>query len=142
MQDLTLTKAKEAYATITSGNLDYWTQFKGLTFQQFNEKIGMPINTKTKLRTKIYQYEDDLIRDTIQYRKIWVKKGTGLGITEIYIRFIAWLCTKDDTFKDNQVDVSVVIFTGTRTRLAVQMEDLLYLLQLYEPWLERFLLAS
>ena len=38
MQDLTLTKAKEAYATITSGNLDYWTQFKGLTFQQFNEK--------------------------------------------------------------------------------------------------------
>ena len=60
-QDLTLTKAKEAYATISSGNLDYWTQFKGLTFQQFNEKIGMPINTKTKQRTKIYQYEDDLI---------------------------------------------------------------------------------
>ena len=73
-QDLTLTKAKEAYATISSGNLDYWTQFKGLSFQEFNEKIGMPINTKTKQRTKIYQYEDDLIQDTIQYRKIWVKK--------------------------------------------------------------------
>lgn len=120
-QDLTLTKAKEAYATISSGNLDYWTQFKGLSFQEFNEKIGMPINTKTKQRTKIYQYEDDLIQNTIQHRKIWVKKATGLGITEIYIRFIAWLCTKDDTFRDNQVDVSVVIFTGTRTRLAVQI---------------------
>ena len=113
-QDLTLTKAKEAYATISSGNLDYWTQFKGLTFQQFNEKIGMPINTKTKLRTKIYQYEDDLIRDTIQYRKIWVKKATGLGITEIYIRFIAWLCTKDDTFRDNKITIRPI--AGTRPR--------------------------
>ena len=52
---------------------------------------------------------------------MWVLDVTGLGITEIYIRFIAWLCTKDDTFRDNQVDVSVVIFTGTRTRLAVQI---------------------
>ncbi len=120
-QDLTLTKAREAYAAINNGNLDYWTQFKGLSWQEFNEKIGMPINTKTKQRTKIYQYEDDLILDTIQHRKIWVKKATGLGITEIYIRFIAWLCTKDDTFRNNQVDVSVVIFTGTRTRLAVQI---------------------
>ena len=120
-QDLTLTKAKEAYATISSDNSNYWNQFKGLSFQEFNEKIGMPINTKTKLRTKIYQYEDDLIQDTLKHRKIWVKKATGLGITEIYIRFIAWLCVKDDTFKDNQVDVSVVIFTGTRTRLAVQI---------------------
>ncbi len=120
-QDLTLTKAREAYAAISNGNLDYWIQFKGLSWQEFNEKIGMPINTKTKQRTKIYQYEDDLIEDTIQHRKIWVKKATGLGITEIYIRFIAWLCTKDDTFRNNQVDVSVVIFTGTRTRLAVQI---------------------
>ena len=106
---------------INSENKEYWDQFKGLSWSEFNEKIGMPINTKTKLRTKIYQYEDDLIQDTIQHRKIWVKKATGLGITEIYIRFIAWLCTKDDTFRDNQVDVSVVIFTGTRTRLAVQI---------------------
>ena len=59
---------------INSENKEYWDQFKGLSWSEFNEKIGMPINTKTKLRTKIYQYEDDLIRDTIQYRKIWVKK--------------------------------------------------------------------
>ncbi len=120
-QDLTLSKAKEAFASISSDNSDYWQQFKGLSWKEFNEKIGMPINVKTKQHTKIYQYEDDLINDILKYKMVWVKKATGLGITEIINRFIAWTCTKDDIFKDNQVDVSVVIFTGTRTRLAVQI---------------------
>ena len=61
-QDLTLTKAKEAFNQISHEDNDYWNQFKGLSWQQFNEKIGMPLNVKTKLHTKIYQYEDDLIQ--------------------------------------------------------------------------------
>lgn len=81
----------------------------------------MPLNTKTKLHTKIYQYEDDLIQDILKHKMVWVKKATGLGITELINRFIAWMCTKDNSFRDNQIDVSVVIFTGTRTRLAVQI---------------------
>src|SRR3990167_10195797 len=119
--DLTLSKAKEAFASVSGDNSDYWIQFKGLSWQQFNEKIGMPLNTKTKKTTKIYQYEDDLIQDILKHKMVWVKKATGLGITELINRFIAWMCTKDDQFKDNQIDVSVVIFTGTRTRLAVQI---------------------
>lgn len=123
-QDLTLTKAREAYSQVMGlNNSDYWLQFKGLTWKQFNEKIGMPLNVKTKLHTKIYQYEDDLIEDILKHKMVWVKKATGLGITEIVNRFIAWMCTKDDSFRDNQIDVSVVIFTGTRTRLAVQIID-------------------
>ncbi len=51
-----------------SQDTDYWDQFKGLSWKQFNEKVGMPINTKTGMRTKIYQYEDDLIED---YLKTW-----------------------------------------------------------------------
>jgi hypothetical protein len=120
-QDLTLTKAKEAFSSIQGDNMDYWIQFKGLSWQQFNEKIGMPLNVKTKLHTKIYQYEDDLIQSYLKHKMVWVKKATGLGITEITIRFIAWMCTTNDQFRDNQIDVSVVIFTGTRTRLAVQI---------------------
>ena len=104
-----------------SENKEYWNQFKGLSWKDFNIKIGMPLNVKTRLHTKIYQYEDDLIEDILKYRMVWVKKATGLGITEIVNRFIAWLCVRDDTFRDNQIDVSVVIFTGTRTRLAVQI---------------------
>lgn len=126
-QDLTLSKAKEVYAGIPNApgndipNDDYWDQFKGLTWKEFNEKIGMPLNVKTKQHTKIYKYEDDLINDILRYKMVWVKKATGLGITECINRFIAWMCTRDDTFRNNQIDVSVVIFTGTRTRLAVQI---------------------
>lgn len=122
-QDLTFQKARSEISSITGDNSDYWNQFKGLSWQQFNEKIGMPLNVKTKLQTKIYQYENDLIESYLNHKMVWVKKATGLGITEITIRFIAWMCTRDDQFKDNQIDVSVVIFTGTRTRLAVQIID-------------------
>ena len=122
-QDLTFQKARDALKSISIDNSDYWLQFKGLSWKEFNEKIGMPLNTKTKLHTKIYQYEDDLIESILKHRMVWVKKATGLGITEIINRFIAWMCTRDDQFRDNQIDVSVVIFTGTRTRLAVQIID-------------------
>ena len=104
-------------------NKDYWEQFKGLSWKEFNEKIGMPLNTKTGLPTKIYQYEDDLIEDYLKYRMVWVKKATGLGITEITNRFIAWLCTRDNEFSDNEIDVSVVIFTGASTKLAIRIID-------------------
>ena len=104
-------------------NKEYWEQYKGLSWQQFNEKIGMPLNTKTGLHTKIYQYEDDLIEAYLKYKMVWVKKATGLGITEITNRFIAWLCTRDDEFKNNQIDVAVVIITGASTELAIRIID-------------------
>ena len=102
---------------------EYWEQFKGLSWKEFNEKIGMPLNTKTGLPTKIYRYEDELIEDYLKYRMVWVKKATGLGITEITNRFIAWLCTRDDEFRNNEIDVSVVIFTGASTKLAIRIVD-------------------
>lgn len=114
-------KGKESIYKQEPNLTQSFLDFKGLTWAQFNEKIGMPINTKTGLPTKIYQYEDDLIKDILLHRRVWVKKATGLGITEIIIRFIAWMCTKDDEFKTNQIDVSVVIITGTRTRLSIQI---------------------
>jgi len=100
---------------------EYWDQFKGLTWEGFNEKIGMPLNTKTGLPTKIYQYEDDLIIDILKHRRVWVKKATGMGITEIVNRFIAWMCTRDDEFKNNEIDVSVAIITGASSKLTVRI---------------------
>ena len=28
-------------------------------------------------------------------KHLWVKKATGLGVTEFMLRIMAWLCTKD-----------------------------------------------
>ena len=122
-QDLTLSKAKEAFNTISGVDNDYWYQFKGLSWSEFNKKVGYPINTKTGLPTQIYKYEDDLIEDILKYRMVWVKKATGLGITEIINRFIAWICTRDNEFRDKEIDVSVVIITGAATKLGIRIID-------------------
>jgi hypothetical protein len=28
---------------------------------------------------------------------LWIKKATGLGVSEFMLRFMAWLCLKDNT---------------------------------------------
>ena len=46
-------------------------------------------------------------------------KATGLGITELFLRYIAWLCLKDDKLKNSQV----CIITGPRIELAIVLID-------------------
>jgi len=55
------------------------------------------------------------------YRKVRIKKATGLGITEFMARYVSWKCLKDDNWKDRQVDVSVIVITGVRQELTNQI---------------------
>jgi hypothetical protein len=34
---------------------------------------------------------------------LWVKKATGLGVTEFMLRFMAWLCLRNDDYKGSQM---------------------------------------
>ena len=54
-----------------------------------------------------------------QGKHLWVLKSTGLGITEFFLRVIAWLCTKDDSLKGSQV----CIVTGPRVELSIALID-------------------
>ena len=36
-------------------------------------------------------------------KHLWVKKSTGLGVTEFMLRMMAWLCTKDGHFVNSQI---------------------------------------
>ena len=93
-------KAQELYND-SIGDLG---MYKGLSFEQFWNILP---------RKLIYtKYEKELTTILEFDKKLWVKKATGLGITEYMVRWIAWQCVKDDTWKDKQVDVSVVIITG------------------------------
>ncbi|MFZ0406160.1 MAG: hypothetical protein WAL79_10080, partial [Nitrososphaeraceae archaeon] len=38
-----------------------------------------------------------------QDKHLWVKKATGLGVTEFMLRLMAWLCTKDKNFGNYQM---------------------------------------
>ena len=46
-------------------------------------------------------------------KHLWVKKATGLGVTEFMLRFMAWLCLRNDDFKGSQM----VIVTGPNQEL-------------------------
>ena len=78
--------------------------YRGLSFEQFWNRLPKKI--------KYTDYEAELGKILENNKKLWVKKATGLGITEFMVRWLAWNCVKDDKWKNNQVDVSVVIITG------------------------------
>jgi hypothetical protein len=50
-------------------------------------------------------------------KHLWILKGTGLGVSEFFLRFMAWLCLKDDNCRDSQM----VIVTGPNQELAIKL---------------------
>jgi hypothetical protein len=70
----------------------------------FNHIIGLP--SKDTVDKPLYDYEriifdclitqDDNNSNSFSNKHLWIKKATGLGISEFMLRFMAWLCLKDD----------------------------------------------
>ena len=54
-----------------------------------------------------------------KHKHVWIKKATGLGITEFMLRYMAWLCLKDNTLRGSQM----CIVTGPRIELAITLID-------------------
>jgi hypothetical protein len=72
----------------------------------FNHIIGLP--QKDAEDKPLYDYEkiifDSLVNDdgSANNKHLWIKKATGLGISEFMLRFMAWLCLKDDALAGSQ----------------------------------------
>lgn len=92
----------------------------------FNDIVGRP--TKDKREFPLFDYEK-LLYDTLMERcedsselsfkdkHLWCLKSTGLGVSEMFLRLMAWLCTKDDTYKNSQM----CIVTGPNIDLATKL---------------------
>jgi hypothetical protein len=88
----------------------------------FNHIIGLPQrdgNDKT-----LYDYEriifDTLVTpdgNTNCSKHLWIKKATSLGISEFMLRFMAWLCLKDNSLSGSQM----CMVTGPRIDLAIAL---------------------
>jgi late competence protein required for DNA uptake (superfamily II DNA/RNA helicase) len=57
--------------------------------------------------------------NTNHNKHVWIKKATGLGISEFMLRFMAWLCLKDNALSGSQM----CIVTGPRIDLAIALID-------------------
>ena len=88
-----------------------------LAHTDFNHAIGLP--QKNGKLCPLFDYEE-LVYDTLQnYKHVWVKKATGLGITEFMLRYMAWLCFKDTALQGSQM----CIVTGPHIDLAIGLVD-------------------
>ena len=84
----------------------------------FNHIIGLP--KKDGIEKPIFDYETDLVKNLEEYRSVWIKKSRGLGVTEIILRYISWLCTRNnDDYKGKRIH----IVTGPRINLAEDLID-------------------
>jgi hypothetical protein len=73
----------------------------------FNHVVGLP--TKDKKEYPLFDYEKILydsllsVDGSFKDKHLWVKKATGLGVTEFMLRIIAWLCTSENWYWDSQM---------------------------------------
>ena len=86
----------------------------------FNHIIGLP--QKDGNDKPFYDYEQlifDFLVTQNSNKHLWIKKATGLGISEFMLRFMAWLCLKDNALAGSQM----CIVTGPRIDLAIALID-------------------
>jgi hypothetical protein len=87
----------------------------------FQHVVGLP--TKDKKEYPLFDYEKILydslmsVDRSFKDKHLWVKKATGLGVTEFVLRIMAWLCTKDKNCGDYQM----CIVTGPNIDIATKL---------------------
>jgi hypothetical protein len=93
----------------------------------FNHIIGLP--TKEGEEKAIFAYEkilydslldnalSNVLMHTFKHKHLWVKKATGLGVTEFFLRLMVWLCLRNDDYKNSQM----CIVTGPNIDIAIKL---------------------
>src|SRR6266496_4634594 len=93
----------------------------------FNHIIGLP--TKEGLEKPIFDYQELLyeallsadfcnpLNHDFKDKHLWIKKATGLGVTEFFLRFMAWLCLRDNDYRNTQM----CIVTGPNIDIAIKL---------------------
>jgi late competence protein required for DNA uptake (superfamily II DNA/RNA helicase) len=93
----------------------------------FNHIIGLP--KKGGIEKPLFDYQgilykalldndySNILHHTFKNKHLWVKKSTGLGITEFFLRLMAWLCLRNDDYKNSQM----CIVTGPNIDIAIKL---------------------
>jgi hypothetical protein len=103
----------------------------------FNHIVGLPVKGRTE--KPLFDYEkllyDSLLTNehsnilshtdnhshnytfNFKYKHLWVKKSTGLGVTEFFLRLMVWLCLRNDDYRNSQM----CIVTGPNIDIAIKL---------------------
>lgn len=91
--------------------------FKGKTFLEFNDAIGLPI--KNGVQHPIYDYEIEMQEAIENNQHVWIKKARGIGATEFLIRYLSWKALSSTELEGK----SVFIIAGTREEFANEIKE-------------------
>jgi late competence protein required for DNA uptake (superfamily II DNA/RNA helicase) len=89
----------------------------------WNHIVGLP--QKNKKEYPLFDYEKLLYNSLLSTigsfkdKHLWVKKSTGLGVTEFMLRIMAWLCTKEDSGSNGACQMCIV--TGPNIDIAIKL---------------------
>jgi hypothetical protein len=83
----------------------------------FNYIVGLP--QKDGNGKPFYDYQQIIFDSLDSNKHLWIKKATGLGLSEFMLRFMTWLCLKDNSLSGSQM----CIVTGPRIDLAFTLID-------------------
>jgi hypothetical protein len=89
----------------------------------FNHIVGLPV--KDNKEYPLFDYEKILydalmsVDGTFKDKHLWVKKATGLGVTEFMLRLMAWLCT--NTRNETNGSSQMCIVTGPNIDIAIKL---------------------
>jgi hypothetical protein len=93
----------------------------------FNHLISLP--TKNGEEKPLFDYEkllyyslldndySNVLEHTFKHKHLWVKKSAGLGVTEFFLRLMAWLCLRNDDYRNSQM----CIVTGPKIDIAIKL---------------------
>jgi hypothetical protein len=85
----------------------------------FNHIIGLPI--KDKVDKPLFDYEKLLYESLLipefynasshnfKHKHLWVKKATGLGVTEFMLRLMAWFCLRNNYYQNSQMCIVTLL---------------------------------
>jgi hypothetical protein len=57
------------------------------------------------------------LKHTFKHKHLGVKKSAGLGVTEFFLRLMAWLCLRNDDYRNSQM----CIVTGPNIDIAIKL---------------------
>ncbi len=95
-----------------------WNHIVGLP-QKDGKEYPLFDYEKILYNTLLFQQINNHLNHKFKDKHLWVKKATGLGITEFMLRLMAWLCTSTDNgkFKNSQM----CIVTGPNIEMATKL---------------------
>jgi hypothetical protein len=105
--------------TKTLSNLDI---FKGATFLEFNSIIGLPV--KNGKEYPIFDYELDVVDRIQKHRNVWIKKASGIGATELILRYLTWRILVNDDLEYKSIFIVSGTFVHHAAELKVRMQNL------------------